>query len=135
MEGGAMIDPSMGGAKLWVLSFVLACGLGFVGLIGIGCAIGANACPFTDAAPTEQSLDGEVIFTRNCAVCHGIEADGGQGGPSLIAGAPATRTLAELQEKISRGRPFKGMPRFKGELSPAQIEAVARAVIARREAS
>lgn len=118
----------------WALAFVVVTALSFAGLIAVGCAIGANTCPFTDTA-LETSSDGGEIFARNCAVCHGLDADGAESGPSLIIGDRATLTLAELQAKISRGRPFKGMPRFKGSLTPAQIEAVAQAVITFREAS
>lgn len=109
---------------LWILWFLVASVVGFGALIGIGCAIGANACPFGEAA-RETSMDGEVIFSRNCAVCHGVDATGGQGGPSLLAEPAVSLTLDELEAKISRGRPFAGMPRFKTELSEAQISAVA----------
>jgi mono/diheme cytochrome c family protein len=122
-----------GSIKAWVLAFVLASGLGFGALIGIGCAIGANACPFGETAK-ETSTDGREIFLRNCAVCHGPQGEGDR-GPSLVSGRAAGYTLAELEAKISRGRPFAGMPRYKGELTEQQIRAVAEAVVALREAS
>ncbi|MFP5225560.1 MAG: c-type cytochrome [Actinomycetota bacterium] len=127
------MNRESGSIKAWVLAFILASGLGFGALIGIGCAIGANACPFQERTP-ETSTDGREIFLRNCAVCHGIEAEGAR-GPSLVSGAPATYTLAELEAKISRGRPLAGMPRFRNELSEEQIRAVAEAIITLREES
>lgn len=122
-----------GGAKVWVLGFVLASGLGFAALIGVGCAIGANACPFGDP-PAQQAGDGSELFLRNCAVCHGIEGQGAR-GPSLVTPPASTYTVAELEAKIARGRPLAGMPRYRSELTATQIRAVAEAVVALREGS
>lgn len=122
-----------GGAKVWILAFLLASGIGFGALIGIGCAIGANACPFTDAR-SETATEGSTLFLRNCAVCHGIEADGtDRGGPSLVDPPADGLTFDELTAKIERGRPFKGMPRFEGTFTAGQIDAVARYLIELRE--
>jgi ubiquinol-cytochrome c reductase cytochrome c subunit len=119
----------------WVVAFLVASLLGFGILIGVGCAIGANSCPFGETRQ-ETATDGPTIFARNCAVCHGIEAQGTSTGPSLRTGPAAELSLDDLQYKIARGRPFAGMPRFKGELSEDQIEAVARYLVGlRREAA
>lgn len=117
----------------WIVSFIVASLTGFGILLGVGCAIGANSCLFGDEAPQEASLDGATIFARNCAACHGIEGTGDRGGPSLVTGSAASLDLEELEAKISRGRPFMGMPRFKGELSEEQITAVAGYVLGLRD--
>ena len=118
--------------RVWVLAFVLSAGLGFAALIGIGCVIGANACPFRDD-PVITSTDGRTIWLNRCAACHGIEGRGVEGaGPSLVTGPATDLTLQELREKIRRGRPFLGMPRFDGDLSPEQIDAAARYVLTLR---
>lgn len=117
--------------RTWVIAFVIAAAVGFGGLIGIGCLVGANACPFGESPDSITSTEGRVIWLNRCAICHGREGGGGE-GPSLVTGASTDLTLEELQEKISRGRPFMGMPRFKGELSEEQIESVARYVITLR---
>ena len=109
---------------VWVLAFILASLTGFGALIGIGCAIGANSCLFGEKRQ-EPSTDGATIFARNCALCHGIDAAGTTAAPTLIAGNAVLLTLADLEYKISHGRPFAGMPRFKTELSEEQIAAVA----------
>lgn len=116
--------------RTWVIAFVLAATAGFAGLIGIGCAIGANACPFGEKTQI-TATDGETLWFASCAACHGSDASGGA-GPSLIDGESSDLTLEELQEKISRGKPFKGMPRFKGDFNEEQIENVARYVVTLR---
>lgn len=121
-----------GSAKVWVLAFVAVAGVGLGGLIGIGCAIGANACPFTDR-PAFTTTEGSEIFAARCALCHGPAAGGTENAPSLVAGEPGGYTIELLREKIGRGRPLAGMPAFRRELTPAQIEAVARYLIGLRE--
>lgn len=116
-----------GSAKAWVLAFVIATVTGFGALIGIGCAIGANHCLFSKSAPF-TSTDGATIYAAQCAHCHGRAGEGGR-GPSLLAGEAGALTYDELVAKISKGRPFYGMPAFKfSGLSQEQIEAVARYV-------
>jgi len=118
-----------GSIKAWVLAFVVAAGVGFSALAGIGCAIGANVCPFTRSAPF-TTTNGAEIFAARCAQCHGMRGEGGR-GPSLVSGEGGALDYDRLVSKISRGRPFYGMPAFKlgsRKLSRAQIEAVARYV-------
>jgi cytochrome c oxidase cbb3-type subunit 3 len=132
--GRSVTAGETGGAKVWILAFVAAAGAGFAGLVGIGCAIGANACPFTDQKPV-TTTDGRALWTANCALCHGEDGTGtsrNARAPSLVSGPVAAYSQAMLQAKIERGSPGL-MPRFEGKLSTAQIEAVARYVIALRE--
>lgn len=112
------------GPWIWVLAFLVASVAGFAILVGVGCAIGANTCPFGEKR-VETSTDGATIFARNCALCHGVDAAGTQNAPSLIAGSAATLSLDDLEYKIGRGRPFAGMPAFKRDFSDEQIAAVA----------
>jgi mono/diheme cytochrome c family protein len=118
-----------GSAKAWALAFVVAIVVGFAALIGAGCAVGANVCPFAKGAPF-TSTDGAQIFAHSCAGCHGVNGEGGR-GPSLIAGEGGALTYDELVNKISHGRPFYGMPAFKlgsRKLSSEQIAGVAKYV-------
>lgn len=128
----AAATPKRRSPWVWVLAFLVVSGIGFGALIWIGCAIGANACPFGESR-SETSTDGAVIFGNNCAVCHGVDANGTDAGPTLIAGSAAELDLDELEYKIGRGRPFAGMPRFKTELTSEQINAVARYLLGLRE--
>jgi len=58
-------------------------------LVVTGAAYTAVAPGQADAAPTINDAEGEVdrgqeLFLANCATCHGLQAQGGTGGPSLI---------------------------------------------------
>jgi len=122
-----------GSAKVWILAWLAASGIALGGLIGIGCAIGANACPFGDEAP--QAMTGEEIWLANCALCHGLDGGGSEqnpGAPSLVSGPSAGIAVAELISTIERGS-VGLMPRFEGKLSDEQIRIVAEYVVELRE--
>jgi ubiquinol-cytochrome c reductase cytochrome c subunit len=58
-------------------------------LVVTGAAYTAVAPGQADAAPTINDAVGDVdrgqeLFLANCATCHGLQAQGGTGGPSLI---------------------------------------------------
>jgi mono/diheme cytochrome c family protein len=112
-----------GSARAWVLAFIAFAGIGLGGLIGVGCALNANTCPFRKSAPL-TTLDGATIWLARCAFCHGRTGEGDR-GPSLVTGRLATLSAEELRATIARGKPLGGMPAFKRELTPAQITAVA----------
>lgn len=73
--------------------------------------------------PPGGGTDGKAIFaSAGCSGCHTLAAAGASGtvGPNLDDAKPS-RALAI--DRITNGR--GGMPSFKGQLSEAQIEAVA----------
>ena len=74
-----------GSIKMWVLAFVVLCGIGFGTLVGVGCAVGANQCPFSKHK-AQTSLDGQTLYQTNCIGCHGVNGEGGHGD------APALRS-------------------------------------------
>jgi len=77
----------------------------------------------TTATTTQQaSADGKAIFTANCASCHTLSAAGasGQVGPNLDTLKPSESTVSSQVEKGGGG-----MPAFAGQLSDAEIKAVA----------
>ncbi|MEJ5945137.1 cytochrome c [Pseudokineococcus basanitobsidens] len=60
-----------------------------VALVLTGAAYTALAPGRADASPTVAGAEGDVdrgqeLFLANCATCHGLQAQGGTGGPSLI---------------------------------------------------
>lgn len=116
----------LGATRTWVLVFVILAGGGLATLVGVGCLVSANACPFR-SSPKQTSTDGRTLYMANCAACHGRSGEGGD-GPSLHRGSLATLSGAQLSSKIGRGRPLAGMPRFSRILSAEQIRAVARFV-------
>jgi cbb3-type cytochrome c oxidase subunit III len=72
-----------------------------------------------------SSTDGKSIFATNCASCHTLKAAGSTGtiGPNLDQLKPP---LATVKRQVENGG--GAMPAFKGQLSPAQIDAVAKFV-------
>jgi cbb3-type cytochrome c oxidase subunit III len=82
-----------------------------------------------DAGGTDgdaNSVDGETIFSQNCAGCHTLEAAGAAGtiGPNLDESKP------DKELAVDRIRNGAGaMPAFEGTLSDEQIEAVADYVV------
>jgi cbb3-type cytochrome c oxidase subunit III len=77
------------------------------------------------AAPGNVGTNGEAIFKANCSSCHTLAAAGSTGtvGPNLDQLKPA---MAVVVHQVTNGGSI--MPAFKGKLSPAQIQAVAKYV-------
>jgi quinohemoprotein ethanol dehydrogenase len=74
------------------------------------------------AGATATAAAGKVVFANNCATCHGATGQGGNGGPDLTA-RPAAKQAASVVKQVMNGG--GGMPAFKGQLTNAQIAAVA----------
>ena len=81
---------------------------------------------FTEAAGN-VGTNGEAIFKANCSSCHTLAAAGSTGtvGPNLDQLAPKL-TMAIVVHQVTNGGAV--MPPFKGKLSAAQIQAVAKYV-------
>ncbi len=99
-----------------------------VGLaVALSCTIAA-ACTSTStpAAPAGDPVlvEGQKVYTSNCASCHGAAGQGGYG--KKLAGVVETRfpDIADEIELIANGK--GGMPGFSQKLTAEQIEAVAR---------
>jgi mono/diheme cytochrome c family protein len=95
-------------------------------------AVYVGAVAGTGAAPPEpepggpgEPVDGEAIFTDNCATCHTLAAAGSTGtiGPNLDESRPAQELAVD---RVTNGQ--GAMPSFEGTLSPEQIQAVAEYV-------
>jgi mono/diheme cytochrome c family protein len=72
-----------------------------------------------------DEASGEAVFTENCATCHTLAAAGTSGtvGPNLDELKP---DMSTVEEQVRNGG--GGMPAFEGQLSDAQIMAVAKYV-------
>ncbi|MBI4729178.1 MAG: cytochrome c [Acidobacteria bacterium] len=119
-----------GKGSAWILAFVAFSGIGLGVLLAVGCAVGANECPFRPGPPSAGDARG--IWLRSCAACHGVTGKGTRSGPSLISGKFAALTVPELEEGIARGKPLSGMPAFRRSMSPEEIAAVAAYVLGLR---
>ncbi len=90
--------------------------------------LGADGKPMDPAnppkpEPTGGATDGKTIFaTAGCTGCHTLAAAGSTGtvGPNLDDAKPSKELVID---RVTNGQ--GGMPSFKGQLSEAQIEAVA----------
>ncbi len=82
----------------------------------------ATTTPTTTTTEQQASADGKAIFTANCSSCHTLSAAGasGQVGPNLDTLKPAE---ARVTKQVENGG--ASMPAFGGQLSPAEIKAVA----------
>ncbi|MBX5474630.1 MAG: cytochrome c [Thermoleophilia bacterium] len=76
-------------------------------------------------SPAALGTDGKRIFQTECASCHTLAAAGATGtvGPSLDQLRPSQ---AVVERQVTNGGAV--MPAFKGVLSQAQIDAVAKFV-------
>lgn len=128
-----------GSIKVWVLVFVVLFVVGTVALVGIGCAVGANHCPFIKHKAL-TTTNGMELYQSTCIGCHGALGEGGRAdAPPLRSGDAATLTLEQIEAKVANGKPFF-MPAYSkkkpgGTFSDAQIQAVAEYVISLRTKS
>jgi mono/diheme cytochrome c family protein len=86
-----------------------------------------SACTAGTAVPAppdnEVLVLGQIVYTSNCASCHGGDGGGGRGvalnNPALLEAYPEP---ADLREMIAAGR--RTMPGFGGRLTDEQLDAV-----------
>ena len=57
---------------------------------------------------------GRAIYSTNCAFCHGADARGGDGGPSLLRSSVVLddQNGERIGPVVQNGRPDRGMPKF-----------------------
>ena len=93
-------------AKPWLLMLLV---LLIVAAIAWG--IWGRTDPYTQAVLAREgdASNGAAIYRANCAVCHGLEADGNI-GPSLW-GVPTRKSKSHLIEQVTSGK-TPPMPQF-----------------------
>lgn len=74
-------------------------------------------------APGQAAPDGEALYQKHCAVCHGDEGKGGVGVPLSLSSFIDSVDDEYLKDTIRLGRPGRIMPSFP-KLSDAQINAI-----------
>jgi mono/diheme cytochrome c family protein len=112
-------------SRVWIIAVALA----LLVVAGAGCGGGdddsggaATTAATTAETTTEDGADGAAVFASNCGTCHTLAAAGSDGttGPNLDDLKP-DKDEVEAQVRSGGG----GMPAFEGQLSDAEIEAVA----------
>lgn len=102
-------------------------------------AAAVGEAPDTPARASE-AVSGEAVYTANCALCHGDDGRG-EGQASIgLEPPPADFTdgewktgdgsLAAIKNTVENGSPGTAMIGWKGTLTDAEIDAVARHVLA-----
>ena len=84
------------------------------------------AAPAAVAAPA-VAADGQTLFKKHCAGCHGPEGKGAF-GPDLSADYQYGKTSMAAQESIASGRPGN-MPAFGEKLSNQEIETLTEFIL------
>ncbi len=72
--------------------------------------------------PVEFIKQGKEVYAKNCAVCHGVNAQGKGKFPSLRSGHVSHHSPKKLLSQIENGG--GGMPPFKDRLTKKEIRAV-----------
>jgi cytochrome c oxidase cbb3-type subunit 3 len=62
--------------------------------------------------PLRGNADGEQLYAKHCAACHGAEGDGGVGVPLNLPDFLAVASDDYLKKTIRQGRPGRVMPGF-----------------------
>jgi len=70
----------------------------------------ARVSPFT--GQPQAAAAGKVLFSANCAKCHGADANGRTNRPSLRTPRIRHATDGDLAWMLRNGNPYKGMPQW-----------------------
>ena len=114
-------------SRVWILAVVLAALV--IGAAGCGgddddeSGGAATTAETTTETTTDGGADGAAVFaSAGCGTCHTLAAAGSSGtsAPNLDEVQPDKETV---EEQVRNGG--GGMPAFEGQLSDAEIEAVA----------
>ena len=84
--------------------------------------------PFAVARnPPDATLTTNPVFEKNCAKCHGKNAEGRHfGGPSLVSDKTAAASADDLRTIINNGKGH--MPKYAGKLAPEEINTLVQQI-------
>src|SRR5699024_4032550 len=93
--------------------------LALLAMGGLYAVLAPTAADATTAATNVQDVDaGSALFKANCATCHGLDAEGGDGTPSLVGVGAAS-----VHFQVSTGRMPMQMDGPQAQVKPAQFDA------------
>src|SRR5271165_5523951 len=97
-----------------------------------GCSASGKPAPGPEVPRPDSILDPVVLYSENCAGCHGAE---GRKGPAMALSDPVYLAIVDddtLRSTISKGRPGTAMSAFAqkegGMLTDEQINAIIRGI-------
>jgi cytochrome c oxidase cbb3-type subunit III len=97
-----------------------------------GCSASGKPAPGPEVPRPDSILDPVVLYSQNCAGCHGAE---GRKGPAMDLSDPVYLTIVDddtLRSTISKGRPGTAMSAFAqkegGMLTDEQVNAIIRGI-------
>ena len=95
--------------------------------IGLCVLFFASIAARSQSQPSDTTLTANPVFVKNCAKCHGANAEGRHfRGPSLISDKVAAASEDELRNIITNGK--KHMPKYRGKLASDEIDALVQQV-------
>jgi mono/diheme cytochrome c family protein len=87
---------------------------------------------YSQSQPSDTTLTANPIFVKNCAKCHGGNAEGRHfRGPSLISEKVAAASEDDLRNIITNGKGH--MPKYKGKLASDEIDTLVQEVKAQNK--
>ena len=82
---------------------------------------------YAQTPPSNTRLAENPVFQKNCAKCHGKNAEGRHfGGPSLVSEKSSAASVDELRTIISNGKHH--MPKYAGKLTPEEIDTLVQEI-------
>jgi quinohemoprotein ethanol dehydrogenase len=117
LSGGNSLAATPHGDSLWLFGLDGKLGPAPKPGAGTGTQHAGEGNTSTSASPAA----GKTVFANNCVSCHGATGHGGNGGPDLTS-IPAAKNMKSVVAQVENGG--GGMPPFKGQLTPKQIQDV-----------
>ncbi len=105
---------------------VMLLALGFVGMLYT--AFAAPPSNAADEQGTEQSIAvkaGRELYLQGCSTCHGLNMQGGSGGPSLLGVGSAAVVFQVESGRMPLAAGVAQAPRKKAKYTPAEIDQLA----------
>jgi PQQ-dependent dehydrogenase (methanol/ethanol family) len=122
-SGGNSLGATPHGDSLWLFGLQGKLGPAPTPGPGQGTQHAGEKTPVKENTGTHGNASrGQQIFASNCVACHGATGHGGNGGPDLTT-IPSAKNMNRVLGQVTNGG--GGMPAFKGQLTPQQINDVA----------